>query len=406
MKKTMQRFLKVFLLVVAISIGLCDACLAAKQEVFQLTVSVPVTEAQTNVTLNIERYGKVILDASANTNSETYAWKFLEGPKEVILLKTDSLSPYFRPPVPGVYRFALEVNNNGAVIETKEITLTVRDLYFVEIKEPDLDNTMNIYNYLRAYPIEWMSQGPLRYITGALTTDIPNIDITGSAELHTVTLQCKNITTGAQYSGALLNKKYQLEFSFKGIVLQEGDNVIEVTGIDDLGIICQDKRFITYTPSIKFTKPLELTPSVIVECDNKEVEFSLQIKFEENNPIPSKIDLYETTASGDLMQKIGELNLISSPEQGVYSAKIILQGNKGYKYYRAVLGNNQKSITAEFYCIPAASWDTEERKRAKNIIRAIKQEVMNEGAIDGKVRTTLGDFYGRIEKIAEIITLK
>jgi predicted secreted protein len=297
----MRRFLNL-LLITVIGIGLCNASWAAGQPVLQSAVTVPVTEVQTNATVNIEREGKVTLDASENENSGTFSWKFLEGPENVTLRASDTLSPYFRPPVPGVYSFALEISDGTTIIETKEVTLEVRDLYYVDLGQPG-SYTMDIETYPIAYPTEWISYGAVGFGTGASTTDNPLIAINGTAELHTVTLKCKNLTTGVEHGGVTLEKDGVLEFSFN-VVLQEGDNLVEVTGEDDLGAICRDARFITYNSSVTFIEHLALSEKLLVEGHEKDIEFSLKAKFSEGYPIPDKIDLYEVSgSSGNLRNR-------------------------------------------------------------------------------------------------------
>ena len=56
------------------------------REVFQITATVPIVEAQTNAIVNVERGSRVTLDASANAISGTFSWRVLGGPWEPVLL--------------------------------------------------------------------------------------------------------------------------------------------------------------------------------------------------------------------------------------------------------------------------------------------------------------------------------
>jgi hypothetical protein len=318
MGKYGQGFVKTFFCTVIFVFLLGSTCFASEQEVLQFKAIVPVTGTETNATVSLELGSKVILDASENAIAGTYSWVYLGGPSEIRLWNKNTPSAYFWSEKPGVYRFELNITQDGTVIETRNVFVIMRNLHYININEPKIENEMDIGTYSIAYPLEWIALNAVSDKIGALTTTESIVDIKGNASPHTVTLQCKNLATGAQYTASTFLKENNLEFSFSGVVLQEGDNIIEVTGIDDLGVTCRDARFITYNPSITFLEQLRLFPKY--EGDNLvNVKFSLQAKPVEENTVPEKFELYETTVSGDILHKIAELKPDNTASQGTYS---------------------------------------------------------------------------------------
>ena len=402
MGKYGQGFAKIFLWTVIFVFLLSSTCFASKQEVLQFKAIVPVTGPETNATVSLERGSKVILDASEDAIAATYSWTYLGGSSAVTLLNRSLPTAYFWSDRPGVYQFSLQITQDDSISETRNVAVTVRDIHFVEITQPTEEERMRMVTKPFAHPMEWIALGAMGvYGTGTLTTDKPVVDIEGFTGLYTTTLECKNLTTGAQYtvSSNINHGDYRLAFSFDGVVLQEGDNLIEVTGIDDFGTQCRDARFITYNPGITYLTPLKLSPDYVSEGKDGNVEFSLQIRVKEGETLPEKFDLYESTVSGDLVQKIGELLPKGNPVQGFYSAMVNLPGVTGKKYYRAAVGQSQKSITAELGFLSSSLLVGFEH--TSGVIAAIQQEILEEGMIGGRIRVTEMELNRRMETIAE-----
>jgi hypothetical protein len=232
------------------------------------------------------------------------------------------------------------------------------------------------------------------------------MNIRGDAGLHTVGLWCNNLTTGKQYSGAFVSKEYGVEFSFNSVALQEGDNFIEVTGTDDCGVTCREMRLITYNPVTTFFTPLQANPIGLWEGENADVTFSFQAKMEGENTFPEKFDLYESTISGDLLEKIAELKPDATVGAGGYSVTLPHPiSGIGRKYYRAVLekgGRLEKSIPIPFSI--SFNKNTEEQQQ-REIMKSVVREVLKEGTEPGaiEVRLTRGGLESKIGKIAELL---
>jgi len=391
-----SKFWKVTLLVVLALLFVSGDAWAFGREVFEITATVPVVGAQTNAVVNVERGGRVTLDASASAVSGTFSWRFLGGPLEPMLFASNSLAPYFRAIEHGVYRFVLDISDDTS----KEITVEVRDLHFVQIQPHGWPQMWGIATYPVAYPRDWPVLYETQAFAMALTTDNPSIDIRGIAGLHTVTLKAKNLATGVEYTAVLIEDNGRIEFSFHGIALQAGDNLVKVIGMDDLGVKCYDARFITYNPSINFIRSLRLSPGHVIGGEERDVEFSLQVGFEEGYPIPENISLYEATSSGELVRRIGELTLRGAPEQGIYYSTVLTVRNVTEdKYYRVIFADGQKSVTERLSYIPKLSMDREERARRRSIISSVQREIL----IDAGRVHSWEEFDRRIEKMAEIL---
>ena len=197
MGKYGQGFAKIFLWTVIFVFLLSSTCFASKYEVLQFKAIVPVIGPETDATVSLERGSKIILDASEDAIAGTYSWKYLGGPSEIKLWNKTTPSAYFWAGKPGVYRFALEIKQGDTVIETREVTLTTRALHYVMIDGFSGEST-NIRTRSIEYPSEWplLDISPFVNFADATTIKTPSIDVKGSANPNTVTLQCKNLTTG------------------------------------------------------------------------------------------------------------------------------------------------------------------------------------------------------------------
>lgn len=275
--------------------------------------TVPTASAGSDITVN--KYTTVALDASLSSDTTSYKWTQTEGPT-VNLTNDESVSPKFTPKSAATYKFTLEASNaNGS--DSDEVVIVVQDISTVSITSPTSDE--------------------------AIATAQSSLTLSGSAGQHIATVTLNNKTTGSTYDGALDGSG---SFSIDNIILQSGDNLLEVVGMDNTGVITKDTLLVTYNQNVNFlSSPTFSEDSGFI---NEDVEIVVSIAIEENQNIVSdgvkltELDSNGSIVSGDVATLYDNGDVANGDDiagDGVYSSKLTFNKSEAGIYNYRISAN-------------------------------------------------------------------
>lgn len=167
---------------------------------------------------------EILLDGSLSKGAVAYQWMQTENNKPTVILEDKTCVAKFIPTSEGAYKFILTITDKNGVEYSDGITVTVQ-------RKPDI--------YLRTPVIN----------ETAVFSNKQFLDVSGQYDKGIINVSAINYTNGKNFDGKCDNAYY---FKVSDIELSEGDNDIEVIGLDKAGEFSKRKLLVIYNKNIKF----------------------------------------------------------------------------------------------------------------------------------------------------------
>lgn len=265
-------------------------------------------EADAGEDLDVVRFASITLDGSASRNADSYRWEQLDGPY-VSIENPDHEVQTLRMPALGTYRFRLTAKK-GDSVSTDEVRVAVRERPVLVVTSP----------------LEISS-----------TTNEPTVSISGKVSEDIEKIRVVNRTNSA--TGEAVPDNNGL-FSMEGLVLDPGDNDLQVEAIDSKGYMVDASRQVTRTTGVKFTDSLKLSIEMVAAAQKREVFATVSIDAVQP---AGNVELVEVDDAGHVLGVVTTLQDngdITSGDQyrddGEYSGRFeVLFPKKGQHSYRA-----------------------------------------------------------------------
>lgn len=264
----------------------------------------------------VNKYTLVALNGSGSVNADTYKWKQTLGPT-VALSNDTSMAPTFTPISSANYTFLLTVTNDTGT-HSDEVEVTAQDIATVSITSPTSQDSVAVAE--------------------------STIELSGQAGQTIETISVINTDTGTRFPGQLGGDG---TFTIQNVQLTQGDNLLEVAGVDNTGSETIDSLLVTYNDGVTFlSAPMFTTDSAYVD---ETVDTVVSIAIQENQNIATDgVTLVQLDDGAPLQTSDAVLyddgNVSNGDDiagDGVYTAKLsIMKTQAGIIYYRVAADTN------------------------------------------------------------------
>jgi len=272
------------------------------------STTTPLANAGEDLVVN--KYTLVTLDGSGSVNVDTYKWEQTFGPA-VALSNDTSTAPTFTPISSANYTFMLTVENENGT-HSDEVDVTVQDIAMVSITSPTSEDSIAVSE--------------------------SSIQLGGQAGKTIESISVINTDTGTSFSGELGGDG---TFTIQNVQLIQGDNLLEVVGVDNTGSDTRDALLVTYNDGVTFLSAPMFTADSSYADETVDTIVSIAIK-ENQNIVANGVTLVQLNDGVPLQTPDAVLyddgNVSNGDDiagDGVYTAKLsIMKTQTGIVYYR------------------------------------------------------------------------
>lgn len=315
---------------------------------------------------------EITLDGSLSKGAVAYKWAQTEDSKHAVILDSEAVLAKFLPRSEGIYKFILQITDKNGEKDSDEVTFEVQ-------LNPDI--------YLRS-PVT---------NEAVISSNERLLDISGMCDKGIVSVSATNHTNNKIFDGKFDNDYY---FTVAGIELWEGDNDIEIIGLDKSGEFSKRKLLVTYNKDIKFLSPPVFSKNS--GYDNKTSVITISVPIDYNiGKETIKVNLFEIddnlqVVNGRVAMLYDNGNSSNGDEKefdGVFSGKaMFINPSKGIHKYRVAVNKAGKvyySSPVEFTSL-ADTLGTEEydlateavNKASDNYHRSISNKLTEEDILE------------------------